>query len=127
MRFSFFMIAALVLASCGRAEPSEVTLELKQPTRVNGCNVFLHHALGGEPLGADITYVCDVPESFINEKNWWGDGMQPPATGLLLGDCLRLGNRFYCMEKIEPGKAATLKATYEILHDRRIDHLRPIR
>lgn len=120
------MFVALALASCGRGEPTEITLELKRPTRVNGCNVFLHHALGGEPLVADITYVCDVPESFIHEKNWWGNGTQPPADSLLLGDCARLGNRFYCLEAIEPGESATLKATYEILHDRRIDHLRPI-
>ncbi|MDC0742565.1 hypothetical protein [Polyangium mundeleinium] len=127
MRSSLCICVALALASCARGEPSEVTLELKKPTRVNGCHIYLHHVLLRDPPIADVTFACDVPESALKEKNWWGQGVQRPATELGMGDCLRLGNRFYCTEIMQPGESVTLKATYEILHDRRIDHIRPIR
>ncbi|MDC0742566.1 hypothetical protein [Polyangium mundeleinium] len=126
MRLSILIIIAGMLSACTHGEPSKVTLNLEKPTRVNDCNVFLDEALLQDPLVAYLTYACDVPESALNEKNWWGEGSKRPWTGMYVGDCLRLGNRFYCMETIKPGESVTLKATYEITH-RRGDHLRPIR
>ncbi|MDI1481198.1 hypothetical protein [Polyangium sp. y55x31] len=126
MRSCLYMLVVLALVSCARGEPTEVTLELEKPTRVNGCNVFLDEALRQDPLVAYLSHACDVPESALKEENWWGEGPKRPWTGMHVGDCVRLGNRFYCLEAIEPGESATLKATYEILHHRRIDHLRPI-
>jgi len=113
MRISLIMLVTLVLAACGRTEISEVTLEVGKAARVNGCNVFLHHALQGDPFVTDVTWVCDAPESALKEKNWWGEGVQPPASSMFVGDCLRLNKKIYCMETIEPGKSATLKSTYE--------------
>ncbi|MDI1435417.1 hypothetical protein [Polyangium sorediatum] len=127
MRSFLCIFAALALASCARGDPSEVTLEVGKVSHVDGCNVFLHEALGGEPVLALVGHVCDVPESFTKEKNWWGEGQRPLCTGISVGDCLRFGKKVYCMEEMDPGKSVTLKATYENLHDRRFDHLRPIR
>jgi hypothetical protein len=109
------LIVALAIAACGRAESPEVTLEVGKVERVNGCHVFLHYALAREPPAADVTYVCDVPESALNEKNWWGEKPQPPAAKMYVGDCMGLDKTFYCMEKIEPGKSVSLKATYKQL------------
>ncbi|MDI1435418.1 hypothetical protein [Polyangium sorediatum] len=126
MRTALLMIVSVALASCARGEPSEVTLEVGKATRVHGCNVFVHDATPGDPPASFMTSACDVPESFVNEKNWWGEGIQRPATTMLMGDCMRLGDRFYCLVEMEPGESVTLKATYEVTH-RRVDHLRPIR
>ena len=116
MRVAFFIIIAATLASCGRAEPSGVTLEIDKATRVNGCHISLDNALLQDPPVAHLTYACDVPESALKEKNWWGTGSKPPWTAMNVGDCLRLNKKIYCMERIEPGKSATLKATYEEKH-----------
>jgi len=116
MRSFVLMIVALALASCARGEPSEVTLEVGKAVRVNGCNVFLHHALLGEPFVTDVTWVCDAPESALKEKKWWGEGIPPPASSMYAGDCMRLNKKIYCMVNIEPGESATLKATYEVRH-----------
>jgi hypothetical protein len=120
------IIVAAALVACGRGESSELTLEVGKVERVNGCHLFLHHALAQDPPVADVTYVCDVPESALNEKNWWGEKTQPPASSIYVGDCIRLDETFYCMEKIEPGKSASLKATYKQMH-RTGDFLKQIR
>lgn len=125
MRISILIIAAS-LSACTRTEPSEVTLEVGKASHVDGCNVFLHHALAQDPVVGDVAFACDVPESFVNEKNWWGEGTQPPAGSLFVGECQRFGMKFYCVEEIKPGVSVTMRATYEATH-RRIDHLRPLR
>ncbi|MDI1481197.1 hypothetical protein [Polyangium sp. y55x31] len=127
MRASFLILAALTFPACSRGEPTEVTLDVGKATRVNGCNVFVHDAKPGERPASFMTPACDVPESLVNEKNWWGEGLPRPATTMIMGDCMRLGDRFYCMVGLEADKSVTLKATYEITHPRRVDHLRPIR
>ncbi|HVK68229.1 MAG TPA: hypothetical protein VM694_27410 [Polyangium sp.] len=126
MKIHSLVIATIVLAACGRAEPTEIELQVGKAARVNGCNVFLHHALAQDPVIADLAYACDVPESFVTEKNWWGEGTQPPASSIYVGECQRFGMKFYCVESIEPGVSVKMRATYEVTH-RRIDHLRPIR
>jgi hypothetical protein len=123
MRLTPLIFGILVLASCGRSEPSDITVELDKPTRVKDCNVWLRQVTI-KPDAAWLTRACGVPES---APNWWGEGVEPPTTTILEGDCVRLDNRFYCVEDINPEEmSATLKATYEVTH-RQIDHLRPIR
>ncbi|MDI3289707.1 hypothetical protein [Polyangium sp. 15x6] len=123
MRLSFLMIAALILASCRRAEPSEVTVELDKVSRVNGCNVLLGEVTI-KPDAGFFTWACDVPES---APNWWGEGSQPPPATILEGDCVRLDQTYYCVEDINPEDlSVTLKATYKPI-DSSYDQLRPIR
>jgi hypothetical protein len=73
-----------------------------------------------------VTYVCDVPEAALKEENWWGEKVRPPASSVYVGDCMRLDKTFYCMDKIEPGVSASLKATYQQVH-RNGDFLERIR
>jgi hypothetical protein len=121
MRFSFFMIATLILSACSRGEPSEITVELDKPTRVKDCNVWLR-SVTIKPDSAFMTWKCNVPES---APNWWGEGMEPPAATILEGDCVLLDQKFYCVKDINPENlSATLVATYESLYD---EQIRPLR
>ncbi|MDI3289706.1 hypothetical protein [Polyangium sp. 15x6] len=123
MRSFLYMFVALALASCGRGEPSEVTVELDKSTRVNGCNVWLR-SVTIKPDSAWMAWACGVPES---APNWWGKGFEPPASTILEGDCVRLDQTYYCVKDINPENlSATLVATYKPL-DSSYDHLRPIR
>lgn len=122
MRFSFFiMMAVLVLASCGRREPTEVTVELNKVSHVNGCNVLLDE-ITIKPDAGFLTWACKVPES---APNWWGEGSEPPAATILEGDCVLLDQTFYCVKDINPEDlSATLVATYKSLYD---EQIRPLR
>lgn len=72
-----------------------------------------------------VNYVCDVPESARNDKNWWGDKAEPLGFTMSVGDCLLLDKTFYCVQSIEPDKAS-LKATYQWAN-RHQDHLTMLR
>lgn len=123
MRFLLLMMAILALPSCGRTEPSEVTVELDKVSRVNGCNVLVNQVFI-KPDAAWIKWACGVPES---APKWWGESFEPPASTILEGDCVRLDQRYYCVKDINPeNTSVTLKATYEPL-DSSYDQLRPIR
>jgi hypothetical protein len=117
-----FLIAALILASCSRTEPSEVTVELDKVARVNGCNVVAS-GITIKPDAAFFQWACGVPES---APKWWGESFEPPPNTILEGDCVRLDQRYYCVKDINPEHmSVTLKATYKPL-DSSYDHLRPI-
>jgi len=115
------VFAAIVLSACSRGEPSEVTVELNKPTRVNGCNAWLREVTI-KPDAGWLKWACNVPES---APNWWGDSFEPPAATILEGDCVRLGEKFYCVKDIDPEEmSATLVVTYKGLTD---EQIRPIR
>jgi hypothetical protein len=85
--------------------------------RESGCHVnlmLIRYFKDGSPMG-DFRFVCDVPESALKEKNWWGDQTQPMMNSLAVNDCMRLKKTWYCVESIEPGKSATLKATFQTI------------
>lgn len=110
-------LSITLLASCSRSEPSTVTIEMRTVERINGCHVSLdliRYFEDGSPMG-DVRFVCDVSESALKEKKWWGDQPQPLMSSLAVNDCMRLKKTWYCVESIEPGKSATLKATFRTI------------
>ncbi|UQA56009.1 hypothetical protein [Polyangium aurulentum] len=114
MRAPLLMLIAIAMAACGRAKSSDVTLlEVGKVARVNGCHIALHHTLDQAPPVAQLAYACEVPEAIQNEAAWWGEKEQPPSFSMFEDDCVRLGETFYCMEKIVPGVSASLRATYK--------------
>lgn len=109
-------IILLFIPACQRSEPSSVTIEHKAVGRVNGCNVSVD-SVNFNPKYPDpflsLRYVCDVPESALKEKEWWGNKPQPLMFSLGLGDCLRLNKVFYCAKDMKPGKSVTFEATFK--------------
>ena len=108
------LLVSGLVASC-RDNATSFTVEMGKVVRVEGCHVKLELVRtykDDSPLG-DFNFACKVSESALNEKNWWGDQPQPLMFSLLVGDCLRLEKTWYCVEAIEPGKSATLKATFK--------------
>lgn len=104
-----------IVPSCGRSEASTITIEMGKVERINGCHVSLdliRYYKDDSPMG-DFRFACDVPESALNEKNWWGNQSAPLMFSTLVGDCMRLKKIWYCVENIEAGKSATLKATFQ--------------
>ena len=116
MRAAILTMIAIGISGCGPSDPSNVSLVVGKAQRVNGCHILLHHALAHTPPIADVSYVCGVSESAVNEKNWWGNGTQPPAFSVSVGDCVRLDETFYCVKEIEPGKSISIRATYKQKH-----------
>ncbi|MDI1432012.1 hypothetical protein [Polyangium sorediatum] len=123
----FLFILGLMTASCGGSDPERFILKNKEVARVEGCHLFMDSWNAADDRGrrwAGLEFVCDVPESAQNEKEWWGDKPHPLAFTMGVGECLVLGKKFYCLEKIEPGEA-TFKATYEWV-TRHHDHIKPL-
>jgi hypothetical protein len=116
LRIAVLLFAAMN-ASCSKSDAKTVTIDEGEVERVNGCHVNLDQIRfyeDGSPLG-DFRFVCDVDESALKEKSWWGNKTPPLMNSLNVGGCMRLKDIFYCVEHIEPGKCATLKATYEAI------------
>jgi hypothetical protein len=111
--FTLLFINLLFASACGRAEPHRFTLQARKVERVNGCHVRLEAAPGrGEEPFAALQYACGAAESALNEKAWWGDQPQPFLFTMFVGECLPLGDTFYCAEEIKLGEAS-FKATYK--------------
>lgn len=110
------LLVSGLFISCKNSETS-FTVEMGKVVRVDGCHVKLElvrYYKDDSPLG-DFNFACNVAESALKEKNWWGDQPQPLMFSMLVGDCLRLEKTWYCVEAIEPGKSATLKATFKTI------------
>lgn len=66
---------------------------------------------------ADFYFVCDVEESALSRKEWWGNQPQPLQFPMGVGDCVRLEKKFYCVEEINTDDATViLKPTFEQQH-----------
>ena len=126
MRTPFLMIVGLAIAACGRSESATFRLHADKVERVNGCHLLLDGAPGrGEVPLAAMRFVCDVPESAVNDPNWWGEKPQPLMFTVTVGDCLLLGDTFYCVEEMGPGEAS-FRASYKwaTRHRDRIERIR---
>ena len=66
---------------------------------------------GDVPFAA-MHFACNVPESALKQEQWWGDQPRPLGFTAAVGDCLLLGETFYCVEDVQLGEA-TFKATYK--------------
>lgn len=107
-----FLVAAALIA-CGRAGSSAVTLQKGKAEHVHGCNVLLDDARVGDVQRAFMHFACGAPESAIREKQWWGDGLEPPGFTIDVGDCMPLEDVYYCLEGVVHEESATFKATYK--------------
>jgi hypothetical protein len=108
-----FSLFVLTFLGCGRSEPERFTLYQDQVKRVEGCHLVMSAGPGkGKVPFAAMEFVCNVPESALKEKQWWGDQPQPLGFTAAIGDCLLLGQTFYCVEDVKLGEA-TFKATYK--------------
>lgn len=118
----------LFVVSCQDAERSTVTIEQGAVARVNGCHVSIDgvnfNPKYPEPF-VYFRYVCDVPESVLKEKNWWGDKPQPLGYSLGPRGCVRLDKIFYCAKKMEPGKYVTFEPSFQV-GDRDVTIIEPI-
>ncbi len=106
----------LIISACQSAESKVVTLEQGVIARVNGCHVSVDGVNYNPKYPNPFVYfrhACDVPESALKEKNWWGNQPEPLMNTLKLGACVRLDDTYYCAKKMEPGKSVTLEATYK--------------
>lgn len=123
------LLAVGVTSACGSpSKGSSVVVEMGKVERINGCHVsmdLVRYYKDDSPMG-DFRFVCDVPESALKEKKWWGDQSPPLMFSMLVGDCLRLDKIWYCVEAFESQKFVTLAPTYEMA-DRDITHINRIR
>jgi hypothetical protein len=117
---TFLLLAAVLLVSCYQPDPQPqlLILRVRQPQRVNGCNVYLEAAhedhFRGKPIrDVYMQTICGVPESTLTGKWWWGDGLQPPGFALGIGDCMPLDNIYYCLEDLVHYESATFRPMYE--------------
>lgn len=115
----FLLLAAVLIGSCDQPDPQPPLLVLhpREPQHVNGCNVYLEAAhedhFRGKPIrDVYMQTACGVPESALKGKWWGGDGLQPPAFNLYIGDCMPLHGIYYCLEDIEHYKSATFRPMY---------------
>jgi hypothetical protein len=111
------VLFAAMQASCGRADPATVVIEMRKVARVDDCHVSLdliRYYKDGSPLG-DFRFVCGVPESALRDEKWWGEQSPPLMNSMLVGDCMRLKKTWYCVEKIQPGEWATIKPTFRTI------------
>lgn len=123
LSLAFFMLA---LIGCRHSEPARFTLHQDEVKRVEGCHLVMSAAPGrGEVPIAAMHFVCNVPESALEQEKWWGDQPQPLGFTVSPGDCLLLGDTFYCAKDIELGEV-TFEATYKWA-PRRNDRLQRIR
>jgi len=111
---------AMTTVSCGKSEPSSFTMKTGEVKRVKGCHLNLDrmyvHPKAPAPW-ADFYFVCNVAESALDTKEWWGTQPQPLQFPMSEGDCVRLEKTFYCVEKLDTSDGTvTLKATYEQSH-----------
>ncbi|MDI1449519.1 hypothetical protein [Polyangium sp. 6x1] len=114
--------------ACGRSESARFVLENNKVERVEDCHLFMNAWNATDERGgpwAVLEFACGVPESVQHEKEWWGDKPHPLGFTVSVGDCLLLGEKFYCVESIEPGKT-TFKATYKwaTRHQNHLERLR---
>lgn len=117
-----------LVGACSRTENAPITIKMGTVERVNDCHVRLElvrYYKDDSPMG-DFLFVCDVPESALKEKKWWGDQTPPLMFSLLEGDCMRLKKTWYCVEAFDPGKSVTIKATFKTV-DSDITHINRIR
>ena len=114
MRSIAIGIVAVIVAACGRAEPSLVMVSKGKVSRINGCHVLLDDARGSGATGrAMMHFACKAPESALDSKQWWGDGFEPPGFTIDPGDCMPLDDVYYCLETITQGESATFRATFK--------------
>lgn len=121
-----FLTSALLCWGCKPSEPEQFILHQGEVKRVEGCHLLMSAGPGKDTVPfAAMRFVCDVPESALKQEQWWGDKPQPLSFAAAVGDCLLLGERFYCIDKVKLGEA-TFKATYKWA-TKQHDHLEMIR
>lgn len=111
-------IIPFFVSACHRSEPSSVAIEQGVVERVNGCHISMDSVNFNPKYPNPFAYfrfVCDVSESALKEKNWWGNQPQPLMNTLKLGGCVRLQKTFYCAKHMDPGKSVTLEATFNVV------------
>lgn len=111
------LLACILLASCEKPDPNLINLRVREPIRLNDCNVYLDsvrddHEHGRPIRRAFLQTACGVPEAAIHGQWWWGEGPQPPGFSLDIGDCMPLTDTFYCLEDLAHYDFATFRATY---------------
>ena len=130
---TFLLLAAVMVVSCDQADPlpQVVVIRMREPQRVNGCNVYIdstydEHKRGNPRREAYVQTACGVPESALKGQWWWGDGLQPPGFNLFIGDCMPLESIYYCLEDVVHYDSATFRPTY-VKPEHRKGNLRRIR
>jgi len=114
---TLLLLAAVLLVSCKNADPQLLILRPREPQRVKDCNVYLEqvrddHERGKPVRRTFLQVVCGVPESTLEGKWWWGDGLKPPGFSLEIGDCMPVGDTYYCLEDVSDYESATFRPTY---------------
>lgn len=122
---ALLLVQGILTAACSRSDSSRFTLQHNKVERVEGCHIILDiWNPDHETPYAGVRFVCGAPESAQHQEAWWGDKPQPLAFDMSLGECLLLGERFYCLEKVEP-EGVTFKATYQWAN-RHHDRIKPL-
>lgn len=108
------LLFAVIVAGCSynSGEPSGFTLQRGQVVRRFGCHIALEDTFDNNAQYADLRFACRVPESALNEKQWWGDRPKPKLYTLDEGDCILLDTDFFCVEDIQLGKSVSFRAKY---------------
>lgn len=113
MRPLSLLLFVLLAAACGRAErpdrASRLKLDRGKVERMMGCNVVLHDAFDNHIA---LRHACRVPSAELSDGRWWGNRPEPEGFTMRVGDCVLLEMFYYCLEDIEPGTSASLRATF---------------
>ncbi len=128
LKMTLLVLVLLFLPVCQQSESSFVTIEQGAVARVNGCHVSID-GVNFNPKYPNpflyFRYVCDVPESALKEKNWWGNKPEPLGMSLSHRGCVRFDKVFYCAKKMEPGKYVTFERSFQV-EDRDVAIIEPI-
>lgn len=100
--------AALGIVAC--SNPDEFELESGVPTRVEGCTVY-SGSVNSRHISMQIS--CDAPASAVGDEQWWGAGHEPLGFQLSTGDCVIVGQRYYCVSRLT-SSGAEFRATFRV-------------
>jgi hypothetical protein len=128
MRPLSLLLFALLAAACDRPErPSQarlLKLDRGKVEQTMGCNVVLDDAFDNHIA---LRHACRVPISEMSDGRWWGERPEPEVFTMRVGDCVLLEMFYYCLEDIEPGKSASLRAAYQTSESDSNDILKRLR
>ena len=105
----------LSTGSCGSSgeltNPETFELEVNKIVNVNRCNLkadrISTHAVA-------LDYVCGCGPASPGSEEWWGScGSPGGGLGVRKGDCIPLGERYYCLDAVDEGEQATFVAAFE--------------
>ena len=107
--FGTSLVAAIAVTGIAcRSNDGEIVLRRDAAVRVEECSVAMV-AVHSDQVALELS--CDAPPNGLAAERWWGAGERPGAFSLAPGECVRVRDRYYCLDAMSP---PTLVRSFEI-------------